>query len=268
MQYKTLKLLTSRDGKTFIDPITKEVIPTTKFFPLNMRYFVNAHGHVFDSFNEYQKLKPYKINGHFFVDIEFTKSPKSIPFLLGEIMLATFCTDYKIGDRFTYKSKSRRCKLANLKHLPQSKLNAYPESELINWDCYNKANYANTRVLGLNAASLSITATDIYECLIRANFKCSYCGEAIIVKSKWHLDHVEPISKGGLNDKYNITPACVECNLMKHSLRTDIFFSKVLKIAQYMNLKNTGRFYYLDFTTDVVAKYDRVYLVPSEVIDN
>jgi 5-methylcytosine-specific restriction endonuclease McrA len=39
---------------------------------------------------------------------------------------------------------------------------------------------------------------------------CSYCGAAVE-----HIDHIEPVSKGGCNDWENLTGACQSCNTSK-----------------------------------------------------
>lgn len=44
------------------------------------------------------------------------------------------------------------------------------------------------------------------------DYKCAYCEEL----KKLTMDHVMPLSKGGFHDKYNIVPACINCNSQKH----------------------------------------------------
>jgi 5-methylcytosine-specific restriction endonuclease McrA len=46
--------------------------------------------------------------------------------------------------------------------------------------------------------------------LKRWKFACAYCGGLAE-----HLDHVEPLSKGGTDVEANILPACAACNLSK-----------------------------------------------------
>jgi 5-methylcytosine-specific restriction endonuclease McrA len=48
------------------------------------------------------------------------------------------------------------------------------------------------------------------EILARWGNKCAYC-------DSWaaHLDHVQPLSKGGADKASNIVPACAACNLAK-----------------------------------------------------
>lgn len=46
--------------------------------------------------------------------------------------------------------------------------------------------------------------------LARWGHRCAYCGGVAT-----HLDHVEPLSKGGTDTESNIVPACQHCNLSK-----------------------------------------------------
>lgn len=48
------------------------------------------------------------------------------------------------------------------------------------------------------------------EILARWNHTCAYCGDFAT-----HLDHVQPLSKGGADAARNIVPACQHCNLSK-----------------------------------------------------
>ena len=52
-----------------------------------------------------------------------------------------------------------------------------------------------------------------FQILIRDNFTCQYCG---VNKEedgvKLEVDHIVPVSKGGTNNKSNLTTACFKCN--------------------------------------------------------
>lgn len=43
--------------------------------------------------------------------------------------------------------------------------------------------------------------------------KCPYCSKMIAINS--HLDHIHPLSKGGLNVAENLVDCCADCNLKK-----------------------------------------------------
>lgn len=57
----------------------------------------------------------------------------------------------------------------------------------------------------------SISKKTRFEVFKRDSFKCQYCGkcapEAIL-----HVDHINPVSKGGDNDILNLLTACEDCN--------------------------------------------------------
>jgi 5-methylcytosine-specific restriction endonuclease McrA len=42
--------------------------------------------------------------------------------------------------------------------------------------------------------------------------RCAYCGRKPDVLTQ---DHITPLSKGGAHDRFNVIPACVECNQKK-----------------------------------------------------
>lgn len=53
-----------------------------------------------------------------------------------------------------------------------------------------------------------------YEVLRRDNHACRYCGaKAPFVEL--HVDHVIPRSRGGCDETWNLTAACVPCNMAK-----------------------------------------------------
>lgn len=53
-----------------------------------------------------------------------------------------------------------------------------------------------------------------FEVFKRDSFKCQYCGKSapdIVL----HVDHIDPVSKGGGGDIMNLITSCVDCNLGK-----------------------------------------------------
>lgn len=65
-----------------------------------------------------------------------------------------------------------------------------------------------------------ISKTIRFEVFKRDSFKCVYCGSAapeVIL----HVDHIQPISKGGSNDIVNLATACQPCNLGKKARTLD-----------------------------------------------
>jgi hypothetical protein len=52
---------------------------------------------------------------------------------------------------------------------------------------------------------------------------CHYCGCALELAGRWHVEHMMPRALGGGDDPLNLVAACVECNLAKGD-RTAIEF--------------------------------------------
>ena len=49
----------------------------------------------------------------------------------------------------------------------------------------------------------------------RAKGICGICHKVIIVTDKWHVDHIEPLAKGGAHSYDNVQPAHAACNISK-----------------------------------------------------
>lgn len=60
-----------------------------------------------------------------------------------------------------------------------------------------------------------ITASMLHEAYDSQEGRCFYCG--ITLYFDWHLDHMQPISRGGTNEQSNLACACPFCNLSKGS---------------------------------------------------
>ena len=125
-------------------------------------------------------------------------------------MLEYFGTNIKEFKKYSYKVKNGKIPIdcINIKSIDE--FSSLDEQNIFVYKCREKANSHNNRVKHLN----KITMYDVLNCLKRFDFTCFYCGGKISSKL-WHLDHVHPISKGGLNSNNNIASSCKECNLMK-----------------------------------------------------
>lgn len=65
----------------------------------------------------------------------------------------------------------------------------------------------------IKAAEGSFTSADI-DALYRAqNGKCAYCG--CDLDTSYHIDHIQPLSRGGSNWPTNLALACADCNHSK-----------------------------------------------------
>lgn len=59
----------------------------------------------------------------------------------------------------------------------------------------------------------SHSAKDVQQILEAQKGRCNYC--QIDVSTKYEVDHIKPVSKGGSNDKSNLQILCVTCNRQK-----------------------------------------------------
>jgi 5-methylcytosine-specific restriction endonuclease McrA len=60
---------------------------------------------------------------------------------------------------------------------------------------------------------------------IKAPYHCPYCKKKT-PKTKIHVDHINPISNGGLSVERNLVPVCADCNLQKRDLSLRAFSRK------------------------------------------
>lgn len=77
------------------------------------------------------------------------------------------------------------------------------------WDQQILAILGNHKRLPWN--EWKVTRQRIFE---RDGFTCTYCGSTA---TNLECDHIQPISRGGSNDDYNLTTACTSCNRKKHN---------------------------------------------------
>lgn len=75
------------------------------------------------------------------------------------------------------------------------------------------AHTAKRRALKV-AAGGSHTPADLRVILAAQHHRCAYCA-ADLRKTKRHLDHIMPLSRGGSNDRTNLQYTCGPCNLSK-----------------------------------------------------
>jgi len=67
-----------------------------------------------------------------------------------------------------------------------------------------------------------MTAGLRYDILKRDKFRCQICGRSAEDGVKLHVDHIIPISKGGLTEWNNLRTLCQDCNLGKSNKIEDI----------------------------------------------
>lgn len=59
-----------------------------------------------------------------------------------------------------------------------------------------------------------------FEVFKRDGFRCQYCGRES-PEVKLEVDHIEPVSKGGTNEIFNLVTACFDCNRGKSNRELD-----------------------------------------------
>lgn len=186
-------------------------------------YFISDEGYCFRTKNGKDLLIPLEMyKGTPKVKIE--NSRLSLPLLMIEHFIELKSIHYRIS----FKIEDGKIPLKNISLKYIDKSCDKDELDIFRFKCDEKANSQNSRVGHKN----KISAIDVLDSLKRTSFKCFYCNEKIKQKS-WHLDHFEPISKGGTNSSDNIVASCKECNLMKGYLDADFFIKKCLKIARH-----------------------------------
>ena len=75
-----------------------------------------------------------------------------------------------------------------------------------------------------------------FEVFKRDQFTCVYCGQTP-PKVVLHVDHVEPISKGGTNDINNLVTSCSDCNLGKGATPLSSVPSSLVETAESLREK-------------------------------
>lgn len=79
----------------------------------------------------------------------------------------------------------------------------------------NKRNYRSRK----RAADGSHTSEEVKAIFDSQRGFCANCPAKLIKsgKNRYHVDHIQPLAKGGSNDKYNLQCLCRECNHRKHA---------------------------------------------------
>lgn len=90
---------------------------------------------------------------------------------------------------------------------------------------YRVANLPKVRIWAANrdarerGATGSYTLSDVLVLFEKQRRKCATCKTSISAKKgkkKFHVDHVQPVSRGGSNNPENLQLLCATCNLKKH----------------------------------------------------
>ena len=83
---------------------------------------------------------------------------------------------------------------------------------------------ARKRRVPKNSSTLTLTTADLVS---RQGGKCYYCDKAFTKRRKAELEHVIPLSRGGLNADDNVVAACVSCNRTKSAKAPDDYAREI-----------------------------------------
>lgn len=72
----------------------------------------------------------------------------------------------------------------------------------------------------------TVTKKSLDEILEKQNYKCVYCGCDLLETGK-HLDHILPLSRGGLHTITNIQYTCPTCNMSKGDKTEEEWFEQL-----------------------------------------
>lgn len=86
-----------------------------------------------------------------------------------------------------------------------------------------RAYQANYRA-GIELTPGKVTPRDVAALLERQEGKCLYCNR--LFGSKYHIEHMTPLSRGGTNDPENIVLSCGPCNLAKGTMTAQEFTAR------------------------------------------
>jgi len=67
----------------------------------------------------------------------------------------------------------------------------------------------------------SFAAEDIKDLYATQGGRCYYC--SVEIANGYHIEHMTPLSRGGMNDVSNICLACAPCNCRKHTKTAEEF---------------------------------------------
>jgi 5-methylcytosine-specific restriction endonuclease McrA len=97
------------------------------------------------------------------------------------------------------------------------------------WYWTNRDEIQARRIVRRTGKNGPLTGNDLKELFVKQSGRCYYCG-VLLYQTKWEVDHMLPVSRGGGDSIDNLCVACVPCNHRK--------FTKT--VAEFMEVLNNG----------------------------
>lgn len=184
------------------------------------RFFVHIDGYVFKTHNGRDLILPISmVKGVPKVKVGNEK-------LNLVLLMLEYFSEYTHYDTYTFKIIDGKIPLKNITLKKFDRDKSEDEFLIFKFKCKERASSQNTRVKNLS----TITHIDVLNALKRTDFKCFYCNSKITTKN-FHIDHMVPLSKGGLNQFDNLAASCSACNLMKGALDIQKFLHQIKLIS-------------------------------------
>jgi len=79
--------------------------------------------------------------------------------------------------------------------------------------------------------------TDLINIFQNQNSRCTLCGKVLDENGTLHIDHIEPLSKGGTTTVDNLQILCVYCNIGKYDLSVDDYITHCLNVVNHTKQK-------------------------------
>lgn len=74
---------------------------------------------------------------------------------------------------------------------------------------------------------------------MKADGRCELCGRKILLEDMT-IDHMKPLSMGGIDDVENLACTCYACNLFKGNILPSDFMERITEIFMYQTNKRLG----------------------------
>lgn len=87
----------------------------------------------------------------------------------------------------------------------------------------------------------------------RADGHCQLCGERILL-NQMTLDHIVPLSMGGIDSAENLQCTCKACNRFKDNILPELFMDKIVKVFMFQMDKKYGSKVCWRFTKTILHK--------------